>query len=273
MNTLTVTRTLVVVALASAALTSPVAMADGLDYPSAWHCDGQQKFNWYCDDDEKPAAPAAASATATTKAADTDDFDSITSADAMRDALKKRLDVANMDPTPEHIKSYIRLWEYVQQKSAVFADVWRRVVWQDPSLDYSLKRPTNNVAVHTYDQTRDADQDAQLRALAQKHGLIFFFRSDCPYCHAMAPTIRLLAARYGIDVLPVSLDGRGIQEFPTPASDHGQASVWGVQQVPALFIASKETGDHAMIGSGTMSLQDIVDRIFVLTASQPGDLF
>lgn len=89
----------------------------------------------------------------------------------------------------------------------------------------------------------------------------------------MAPTIVLLAQRYGIDVLPVSLDGRGIGEFPNPTPDHGQASVWGVQQVPALFIASKETGDHAMIGSGTMSLQDIIDRIFVLTASQPGELF
>ncbi|MDN7430797.1 conjugal transfer protein TraF [Burkholderia sp. AU45388] len=262
-------RLAVAILLPAALVVSPIADADGLDYKSAWSCDGQEKFNWYCDDD-KPAAPLGASAA---KPADSDDFDQIKSADEMREALKHRLDVANMDPTPEHIKEYIKLWEYVQQKSAVFADQWRRVVWQNPSLDYSLKRPTNNVAVHTYDRTRDSDQEGQLRALAQKHGLIFFFRSDCPYCHAMAPTIVLLAQRYGIDVLPVSLDGRGIGEFPNPTPDHGQASVWGVQQVPALFIASKETGDHAMIGSGTMSLQDIIDRIFVLTASQPGELF
>ncbi|MCW5192497.1 conjugal transfer protein TraF, partial [Burkholderia cenocepacia] len=130
----------------------------GLDYKSAWSCDGQEKFNWYCDDD-KPAAPAGASAA---KPVDSDDFDRIKSADEMREALKHRLDVANMDPTPEHIKEYIKLWEYVQQKSAVFADQWRRVVWQNPSLDYSLTRPTNNVAVHTYDRTRDSDQDGQL---------------------------------------------------------------------------------------------------------------
>ncbi|QKM57761.1 hypothetical protein CG017_05841 (plasmid) [Burkholderia glumae] len=261
---------LMAVGIAYTALGAPRAPANDLDYPSVWQCDGQAKFNWYCDDEAKPAAPAAAS---NAKPVDPDDFDQIKSADAMREALKQRLDVANMDPTPEHIKSYIKLWEYVQQKSAVFADQWRRVVWQDPSLDYSLKRPTNNVAVHTYDQTRDADQDAQLRALASKHGLIFFFRSDCQYCDAMAPIIHLLAVRYGIDVLPVSLDGRGISNFPSPQADHGQAAAWGVQQVPALFIASKETGDHAMIGSGTLSLQDIIDRIFVLTASKPGELF
>ncbi|UVS88133.1 conjugal transfer protein TraF (plasmid) [Burkholderia glumae] len=261
---------LMAVCTAYTALAAPRAQANDLDYPSAWQCDGQAKFNWYCDDDDKPAAPAVASAAAP---ADPDDFSRFRTADEMRAALKHRLDIATMDPTEANVKSYKRLELYVMAKSATYADVSRRVVWQNPDLDYSLKRPTNNVAVHTYDQARDNDQDAQLRALAEKHGLIFFFRHDCPYCHALAPTIRLLADRYGIDVLPVSLDGQGIPDFPNPTADHGQAAIWGVQQVPALFIASKETGDHAMIGSGVLSLQDIVDRIFVLTASKPGELF
>ncbi|ALK35165.1 conjugal transfer protein TraF [Burkholderia plantarii] len=263
-------RLAIAAALAGAAVCPTLGIADGVDYPSAWQCDGQAKFNWYCDDDDKPAAPAIASAAAP---ADPDDFSRFKTADEMREALKHRLDIATMDPTETNVKSYKRLELYVMAKSATYADVSRRVVWQNPDLDYSLKRPTNNVAVHTYDQARDNDQDAQLRALADKHGLIFFFRHDCPYCHALAPTIRLLADRYGIDVLPVSLDGQGIPDFPNPTADHGQAAIWGVQQVPALFIASKETGDHAMIGSGVLSLQDIVDRIFVLTASKPGELF
>ncbi|MBS2132331.1 conjugal transfer protein TraF (plasmid) [Burkholderia thailandensis] len=263
---------MVIAATAALAAAAGYARADGLEYPSAWTCDAD-KFNWYCDEDASTSAPPAASAPAAANPKNPDDFSQIRTADEMRKALAQRLDVANMDPTPEHIKSYIKLWEYVQEKSAVFADQWRRVVWQDPSLDYSLKRPTNNVAVHSYDDRRNTDQEDQLHALAQKHGLIFFFRSDCQYCHAMAPTMKLIAERYGIEVFPVSLDGRGIPGFPHPAADHGQAATWGVQQVPALYIASKETGDHAMIGSGTLSLQDIIDRIFVLTASQPGELF
>lgn len=259
-------------AIAAVAAAAGYARADGLEYPSVWTCD-TDKFNWYCDEDVSASVPPAASAPAAANPKNPDDFTQIRTADEMRKELSHRLDVANMDPTPEHIKSYIKLWEYVQEKSSVFADQWRRVVWQDQSLDYSLKRPTNNVAVHSYDDRRNTDQEDQLHALAQKHGLIFFFRSDCQYCHAMAPTMKLIAERYGIDVLPVSLDGRGIAEFPHPAADHGQAATWGVQQVPALFIASKETGDHAMIGSGTLSLQDIIDRIFVLTATQPGELF
>ncbi|WP_186183885.1 conjugal transfer protein TraF, partial [Burkholderia gladioli] len=144
----------VVSTIAAMTIMSSAADAAGGDYPSAWQCDGQAKFNWYCDD-EKPAAPAAASAP---KLEDTDDFDKIKSADEMREMLKHRLDVATMDPSPEHLRAYMKLSMYIQQKSATFADIWQRQRWQNPSLDYSLKRPTNNVAVHTYDQVRDSDQ-------------------------------------------------------------------------------------------------------------------
>ncbi|KMQ81301.1 IncF plasmid conjugative transfer pilus assembly protein TraF [Candidatus Burkholderia pumila] len=83
----------------------------------------------------------------------------------------------------------------------------------------------------------------------------------------MAPAVKMLANRYVIDVLGVSVDARGIDEFPHPADDRAQAAAWGVERVPALFTGSKETGDHAAIGFGTMSLSEIVNRIFVLTGT------
>ena len=43
--------------------------------------------------------------------------------------------------------------------------------------------------------------------------------------------------------------------------------------VPALFIGSKATGDHAAIGFGQMALSEIINRIAVLTNSKPGDNF
>ena len=115
--------------------------------------------------------------------------------------------------------------------------------------------------------------DAQLAALAREHGLIFFFRSDCPYCHAMAPTIRMLADRYGIEVLGVSIDGQGLPDFPSPRDGRTQAAAWGVERVPALFIGSKKTGDRAPVGFGMMSFTEIVNRLFVLTGTKPGENF
>jgi conjugal transfer pilus assembly protein TraF len=246
-----------------------------LDYPSIWQCD-TRKFNWYCDEDEQkpePVAPPAPSKPVPVSPAKRLDIKDIKTAEQLRKELKRREDLAVMNPSDQNLKDYLELWKVTQDKGAEFADNWRRVVWKNPDLDYSLKRPANNLAIKTYDDQRNQNQDQQLRALAKEHGLIFFFRSDCPYCHAMAPTLQMLSQKYGIEVLGISLDGEGLPEFPHPQDGRIQAAKWGVERVPAVFIGSKKTGDKAPIGFGMMALSEIVERVFVLTATQPGQNF
>lgn len=240
-----------------------------LNYPSIWQCD-VNKPNWYCDQQEMEAQQQELIAAPNGGIATPD----IKTAEQQRQELKRREDIAVMNPSDNNIKNYIELWQMTQEKGAVFADNWRRVVWQNPELDYSLKRPANNTAIKTYDVQRDQNEENHLKGLAKEHGLIFFYRSDCPYCHAIAPTVKMLSEKYGIDVLAVSVDGAPLlPEFPQFSDGRAKAQAWGVERVPALFIGSKTTGDHAAIGFGQMALTEIVSRIFVLTNSKPGDNF
>ncbi len=252
-------------------LLAGVTHAQSLDYRSIWECSNQPKVNWYCDEQiQEEAIEVTPQPVAQPKRVE---LGQIHTAKQLREELKRLEDIAVMEPTEAHLKDYLALWQLTQEKGAVFADNWRRVVWQNPDLDYSLKRPANNVAIKAYDAQRSQNEEEQLRILAKEHGLIFFFRSDCPYCHAMAPTLKMLADKYGIDVLGVSIDGKGIAEFPHPQDGRAQAAAWGIERVPALFMGSKKTGEHAPIGFGVMSLSEIVNRIFVLTGTKPGDNF
>lgn len=255
------------------AAVSAAQASDGLDYPSIWSCDAE-KPNWYCDAEQpKPKAvnPAPSSKPSASQPVATKD---IKTAEQMRAELKRREDAAVMNPTDANLKAYLEIWQMAQEKGAVFADSWRRVVWQNPEFDYSLRRPTNNSAIKTYDAQREKSAEDHLKTLSQKHGLIFFFRSDCPYCHAMAPTLKMLSEKYGMEVLAVSVDGRPLlPHFPKFTDGREKAMAWGFERVPALFIGSKETGDHAPIGFGQMAFTDIVDRIFVLTGTKPGQNF
>ena len=238
-----------------------VSVSEGLDYTSAWQCDNE-KFHWYCDE----AAREALAQSESVKAAPMN-------AEAWRQELKRREDIAVMNPSDKNLTSYLAFWQQTQEKGAVFADRWRRVVWQHPELDYSLKRPTNNAGIKLHETASRDREEKQLKTLAREHGLIFFFRSDCPYCHTMATTLKGLADRYGFDVLGVTLDGGRLPEFPSPRDGRQQAAAWGVPHVPALFIGSKRTGEHAPIGFGMMSLTEIVQRMVVLTQSKPGEMF
>jgi conjugal transfer pilus assembly protein TraF len=268
----TLMRMLLATALVGAA-TLAQAGAD-LDYPSVWTCD-TTKLNWYCDpQEETPAAQPPVASTPIPASPAPLSISEIHTAEQLRQELKRREDLAVMQPTDENMKNYLELWNMTQEKGAAFADMWRRVVWQNPQFDYALRRPTNTSASNAFDAQRSAQQDEHLHTLAQKHGLIFFFKSDCPYCHAMAPTIKMLADKYGIDVLPVSIDGGPLlPQFAKFTDGRAQAEAWGIERVPALFIGSKETGDHAPIGFGVMSLDEIVNRIFVLTSTPVGQDF
>lgn len=267
--------TLVAGLFALSLLNGSALAASALDYPSVWQCDSN-KFNWYCDIEEDSAPPAVtppSQPAAPPTAPQRIEIKDIKTAEQLRVELKRREDIAVMYPTDANLRDYLELWQMTQEKGAVFADSWRRVVWQNPDLDYTLKRPANNAAIKVYDSQRSANEDEQLRMLAKEHGLIFFFRSDCPYCHAMAPTLRMLSEKYGIEVLGVTIDGGTLPEFPNARDGRQQATAWGVERVPALFIGSKVTGDRAPIGFGMMAFTEIVNRIFVLTGTKPGDNF
>ncbi len=194
------------------------------------------------------------------------------------EAMQKRLDelkrIAVMNPTDPHMKAYMGYQRYVMDKSAVFADNWQRLVWQTPALDYSLTgRPTNSFAIDVFDRQLRDKQAHTIRALAKTHGLFFFFRSDCPYCHKFAPVLKHFEQDYGLTVFPVSLDGGGLPDYPTPLTDNGMAANLNVSVVPAVFLAVPGTREITPIGYGVMAETDLVERIHAITQTKPGQPF
>lgn len=251
---------------------APPARA-AIDYPSAFACDAA-KFNWYCDEEpqKKPDAPTKPQAKAP-KQKQPDQSTALQRLEALQQRLKEARAKAVLEPTPEHVAEYIRLQNEVGQMAGVFSDVWRRVIWQNPELNYELKRPVNNAAIDTYNKERFKKEMQALDAIKKEWGIFFFFRSDCPFCHRMAPTLRFLSDAYGLTVFPVSIDGRGIPEYPNPQPDNGLAERLSVKSVPMLVLGNPKTKQLIPLGSGVISAQEVIERIYILTSTRPGDLY
>ena len=191
--------------------------------------------------------------------------------------LQKNLDesrkVAVMNPTPENLRRYIELQEVVMNKSAAFTDQWQRVIWQNPDLDYSQRgRPNNQLAQQQYDHTRQQQKGEAIRKLAGENGILFIFKSDCPYCHTMAPILKNFADQYGIKVMPVSLDGGGLNHFPRALPNNGIAQKLNVTTVPALYIMDTKTKRFTPIGFGVMAQTTLEDR-FLAYSKPVGTLY
>ncbi|NJD06886.1 MAG: conjugal transfer protein TraF, partial [Methylococcaceae bacterium] len=192
------------------------------------------------------------------------------SAEWFRKNLETYQDKAIDNPSPENVAAYYYLQRVMMDKASRFTDVARQVVQSDPLLDANTRRPLATFAVHEADQRSVSATEQALTTIAQHAGILFFFRSDCRYCHIQAPLLALLEERFGFKIYPVSLDG---QPMPGPLyrnfhTDQGQARSLGIQATPALFLM-QPPDDLRPLSQGVLSFDDLTGRI-ILAGKESG---
>ncbi|VAW82988.1 hypothetical protein MNBD_GAMMA12-3110 [hydrothermal vent metagenome] len=191
--------------------------------------------------------------------------------------FQRRLESAKaraiMRPTRQNIRVYLYLQKEAMAKASIFADQWRRVVWQTPQLNYSLKRPTTNAALHTYKDNRLKQVVDVSKAIGKEYGIYFFFKGSCPYCHRFAPSLKLYQKNHGLKVLPISLDGGVLPDYPNPKVDTRVARMLNVTRVPAVYLVHLKTGKKVAVTLGLISYAELQNRVYILTKTRPGQEF
>ena len=190
--------------------------------------------------------------------------------------IRKRLEEARaeaiLDPTPANVTAYLRLQQESLQKAAAFSDAFRRTVWATPELDYTLRRPVGALAKRVWSDGRRQARDAALARLGERYGLIYLGHAGCAGCRVFGPLLRAFAMRHGLDVLAVSLTGEALEGWPEAVPDRGRAARLGLGNapVPALVLFDTETKRAIPVGFGVMAEDEMAERIFALTALEPG---
>jgi conjugal transfer pilus assembly protein TraF len=187
---------------------------------------------------------------------------------ALRDLqaqLEQLKAVAVMSPTVANVRRYMELESKIVRNASLFADLSQKVAWANPDLDPTTQgRPVNAQALEVFEQVQMQERYSALANIGSDHVLMFFFRGDCPYCHAYGPVLRAFSTKYRIQVLPVSLDGGAVPGFANARTDNGTAATLNVKQVPALFLAQPITGKIMPVGFGVLSEGQLVERIDAL---------
>ena len=140
----------------------------------------------------------------------------------MRQALEASRAVAILDPTPDNVAAYLYLQQESLQRAATFSDVFRRVVWSTPELDYTLTRPAGALSKQLWSDERRYAQENALATLGERYGLIYLGDAGCAGCRVFGPLLRAFALRHGLDVLAVSLTGEDLEGWPEAVPDNGR---------------------------------------------------
>lgn len=194
----------------------------------------------------------------------------------MQEELEGKKVRAIVNPTPEHVKDYITYQNKMLNQSSKFTDIWRRVVWSDPQLDYSLKVPTNTMAKHKWIDEKSKNTAEVLIGLNKRYGLFFIYRSNCPYCHKYSPIIKNFGEAYNIDIIPITADGKFLKGWEnstiTDLSVINKLGI-GIKSVPATILYDNQEKEVIPIGFGVLSKSDLENRIYTITTLKINEAF
>ena len=223
--------------------------APGASAEKTYFADRERGWFWYeKDGPEKAGKPRGA--------------EKKTTVEDVRKRGEELFERALLFPTAENVRAYMEHQKRVFDRSEEFARTWKRVLLETPSLDAAVENPVSAAGAEIARGLRGEATDAMLRKLSETGKIVFFFRSDCPFCGGQAEVLRILEKRHGIGVVAASLDGRGLPPlYPRFTDGAAQAARLGVDSVPAIFLFVPSRRKIARIGTGFLTLGETRERL------------
>lgn len=190
----------------------------------------------------------------------------------LRRALEEARATAILDPSAANVAAYLHLQQEALQRAASFSDAFRRTVWGNPELDYTLRRPVGALAKNLWSDERRAERNSALARLGERYGLIYLGHERCSGCRVFGPLLRAFALRHGLDVLAVSMTGAPLEGWPEAVPDQGRAARLGLTSrvVPAVFLYDTRASRALPVSFGVVAEDQLAERIFALTSREIG---
>ena len=186
--------------------------------------------------------------------------------------FKKRLEdlkvIALVNPIPANVEAYMRIQKEMMERSEQFSKTWQRVVLTNADLNPEVVSPTAQFAKPIVYEGQENQKKQMIVDLSKTHGLIYFFKGNCPYCTGFAPIVQLFAKKYNWQVMAIALDGSSSDVFPEARPDNGIGATLNLKSVPALMAFNAETNDVIPISYAMTSLDQLENNVMALVGGQ-----
>ena len=186
----------------------------------------------------------------------------------LRQKVEDSLNLAILSPTSENLQNYAAQYFEIIRRGQKFTDAYKVMALNHPQYDYSLKFPTNHLVQHLHIAEQLKITESKIHQFSKSHGFFFFLASRCPYCHAFSPIVKQFTEKYNISVVPITLDGGVLPEFPNAIPDNGSAKALRVYSLPSLYAVNPHTTQIIPIANGALSLSELEENILKILEVQ-----
>ena len=156
-----------------------------------------------------------------------------------RDALLENMAMSQNDPKAVEAFQYYMKW--VMGRATEVANLWYYNMVQNPDLDPAVSRPVSAFGLRLMTDVKNGHAQEIFKSLKNDDAmLVYFTRSDCAFCHSMAPNVKRIAEKTGLPVWNAALDERCMPGFESQCragkAVEKPAQALQVSTVPSLFL-------------------------------------
>lgn len=200
-------------------------------------------------------------------------LETFTTLEALQAEVKARLSRAVMNPTEEHMRSYLEANAFLIEKAGVFAESWRATLLQNPAYDWTAQHPTVNFASTELSRLAARRVTEAVSTMASDWGLIFF-GDDSELTRLMLPLVEDFSDRHGFETLYVSMVPAN-PLMPEARLDRGQASriAGGLKLFPALVLVhrnDRKLENARLAATGVVDIAELGRRLVRLAEADSG---
>jgi conjugal transfer pilus assembly protein TraF len=163
-------------------------------------------------------------------------------------------------PSVENAKDYMEAQARLFARSDEVSKAWQLALLKYPYLNNQISDPVNQHAINIKRNVDKEKDELLIIEFGREYGLIFFFRSDCRYCHEFAPVLARFASFYDVSIAAISMDGGVIEGFDSKM-DENLVAQFNVQITPSLFAYSPSKNKAFPVGSGFLSQDELVHNL------------
>ena len=193
---------------------------------------------------------------------------------AMVDDIKHR---AVLNPTRENVLAYMEINKQIAEQAGAFTDQWQRILFETPHLDANVEYPLAAAGIGVYQDQLKAAREASFKDIATTKGILFLFEdpASCGICAVQGEVLAAMEQIYGVSILAVSRDGAPMPGFPDAVVDAGQLKAMGLDSYPAptLAMVDPSSNEVSVIGSGLLTADQILERVYVISEIPVGERY
>jgi len=171
--------------------------------------------------------------------------------DDFQKILKIVLRQAVQNPSVKNVKDYLTMQDISKRKSMVFSSVVGYVGQTNPDFSINETYPTTAPGRRALTAMNLNEKNNTINEARGRFALIMFNRDGCSFCESQSEILAYFEDYFGWSIRKVNI-----------SRQPDVAARFNIEKVPEIIIVSRKTGDYMPISVGTVSMNELKDRIY-----------